>query len=68
MFQAEPLERLRLRNAIFIEALVFIELINHLLEFFPINDPADDIGCAPSSGFIEIAVIEHIAFLEILSR
>ena len=66
-FQAKPLERFWFRNAILIKALVFIEFINHLLEFFPIDDPADDIGRTPSGGLIKVAVIEHIALFEVLS-
>ena len=68
IFQAEPLERFWLRNAILVKALVFVEFINHLLEFFPIDDPTDDIDGTPSTRLIKVTVIEHIALFEILSR
>ena len=67
LIHAKPLERFCLRNAILVKALVFVEFINHLLEFLPIDDPTDDIGCAPPTGLIKVAVIEHIALLEVVS-
>ena len=68
IFKAEPLERFWLRNAILVKALVFVEFINHLREFFPIDDSTDDVDCTPSARLIKVTVIEHITLFEVLSR
>src|SRR4030043_1084993 len=67
IFQTKPLERFWLRNAILVKALMLIEFIDHLLEFFPIDDPADNIDCTPSTRFIKVTVIEHITPFKVLS-
>jgi len=65
--QAKSLQRFRLWGPILIKAFIVIEFINHLLEFFPIDDPANNIRGTPSTGLIEITVIEHIALFEVFS-
>src|SRR5512136_476410 len=67
ILQTKPLERLGLWNAVLIKALVFIQFIHHLLEFFPVDHSADDIGCSPPAGLVKIAVIEHVSLFEIFS-
>ncbi len=67
ILQAESLERFRLRNAVRVKALVAIEFIYHLLEFFSIDDSAHHVESTPSTGLIEVTVIEHVTFLEIVS-
>jgi hypothetical protein len=67
LVQAKPLERFRLWNAILVKALIFIEFINHLLEFFAIDDPSHDIDGTPATRLIKVTVIEHITFFEIFS-
>jgi len=63
----QPLKGFGFWNPVFIPAAVFIEFIHHDFEFIPVNGASDHIR-GPSSGwFIKIPVIEHVAFLQIIS-
>ena len=61
IFQAESLQGLRFGIAVFVQPLVFVKLIDHLVEFFLVDVRADHIDGAPAAGFVEIAMVEHVA-------
>lgn len=65
--QAEAFESFRFGIAFLIQPFMLVKFIDHFGEFFTIDGFTDNIRSAAQTGFVEIAVVQGVAFLQIVA-